>query len=354
MIFQRIRNKRHFLARSFEQLGLLHMLEQAAATRGPAVTALTYHRIAEPSANAFYDPVISATPAAFHSHIEWLSNHVRLLTLDDLIGRLESRTPWHEPAVMLTFDDGYRDNVEVAVPILHKYHAPATFFIATAFLESPQLPWWDHIAYVLKRTRVTNLTLARSPDDRASPLVIDLAETSRPVAITTVVRAFLDGTILNERWFLEQLGRIAHVDLDERDLGRALFMTWDHLRQLADPARGLAVGSHTHSHQKLTRLAESLQRRELSSSKQILETHLGCEIKALAYPYGWHGTYTACTKSLAAETGYRLAFTSHERPNRRTTLDPYEISRIGISTGDSQALVRARIALHGTVGRSFL
>ena len=89
-------------------------------------------------------------------------------------------------------------------------------------------------------------------------------------------------------------------------------------------------------------------------SKQILETRLGSEVPALAYPYGWPGTYTPATKREAAEAGYRLAFASREGVNRPMTLDPYEVSRLGVGSGDSAALLRARVALHAAFGQSFL
>ena len=63
---------------------------------------------------------------------------------------LESGSPWSEPAALITFDDGYRDNFEVAAPILRERNVPATFFLPTAFLEAPRLPWWDQVAYAIK------------------------------------------------------------------------------------------------------------------------------------------------------------------------------------------------------------
>ncbi len=93
VMFHRIPNKRAFLATAFERLGLLRFLEQTIARRRPGLIVLTYHRIAEPGADLFYDPVISATPESFRAQVEWLRNHVRLLTLDELIDQVESGSP---------------------------------------------------------------------------------------------------------------------------------------------------------------------------------------------------------------------------------------------------------------------
>ena len=79
MMFRGIPNKREFLARAFERLGVLTLLERTIARGRPGLVVLTYHRIAEPDTDLFYDPVISATPESFRAQVEWLHNRVRLL-----------------------------------------------------------------------------------------------------------------------------------------------------------------------------------------------------------------------------------------------------------------------------------
>jgi peptidoglycan/xylan/chitin deacetylase (PgdA/CDA1 family) len=351
-ILRLVPNKREFTARALKRLGILRALERMAAVRSPGLTVLTYHRIADPKTSLFYDPVISATPDAFRAQIDWLSKHVRVLTLEALVERVQNGSLWKEPAVLITFDDGYRDNFDVALPILAERDVPATFFIPTAYLDEPQLPWWDHVAYVIKRAPPGRFTLERSRERRTPPLEIDLETMPRSAAITAVIRALLDNTVDDERRFLDDLTRRAEVAVDAESLGRSLFVTWDQLKQLAKLGTKVAVGSHSRSHANLARLDEESQRLEISMSKQILETRIGCEIKAFAYPYGWPGTYTNSTKALVAQAGYHLAFASREGVSRRDVFDPWEISRLGVGSGDSVTLLRARMALHAEIGRS--
>ncbi len=277
-----------------------------------------------------------------------------MLSLPELMAMQESGSPWREPVALVTFDDGYRDNFEVAVPILREHHVPATFFLLSEFLEAPRLPWWDQVAYTIKQTRQRRLVLERSPDRSRPSLSIDLEAMPRSLAIMAIIRAFLDHTIADERWFLEQLSARAEVPIDGESLGCSLFASWDQVRQVVDLDSTLTIGSHGHSHQKLAGLDEGSQRHELIESKRILESRLGREVAALAYPYGWSGAYTPQTKALAAEAGYRLAFAAIEGVNRPDTLDPYEIRRLGVGSGDSPVLLRARAALFAAFGASFL
>src|SRR3954447_9440596 len=113
-----MKNKREILARLFGRWGLVGLLERVAAASRPGLIVLTYHRIAEPGADPFYDPVISATPKSFRAEIEWLRRHVRVLALSEVVSMLESGSRLREPCALVTFDDGYRDNFELAAPIL--------------------------------------------------------------------------------------------------------------------------------------------------------------------------------------------------------------------------------------------
>jgi peptidoglycan/xylan/chitin deacetylase (PgdA/CDA1 family) len=349
-----IPNKRQFLAQVLGRAGAIGLLERAAAARGQALVVLTYHRIADPAADGLYDPVISATPDSFRTQIEWLHNRFRVLTLNELEARLQNAGCWTEPAAFVTFDDGYRDNFVLAAPILREFDVPATFFIPTEFPESSRIPWWDHVAYVIKQTNVKQLMLKRSPHGGDPPLLIDLDRVSRHAAIMTVIDAFLADTIADEARFLEQLASQAEVAVSTQTLNRELFMTWDQVKQLADAGPRFSIGSHAHSHRKLAKLDDETQRRELAQSKAILENRLGRPVDALAYPFGWSGAYRASTKMAAKEPGYRQAFSALAGVNRRGTIDPYEIRRLGVGSADSVALLRARSALYSALGRSFL
>jgi peptidoglycan/xylan/chitin deacetylase (PgdA/CDA1 family) len=354
MLFRRIPNKREFLARAFGQAGVLVLLEQTIARRRPGLIVLTYHRIAEPGMDLFYDQVISATPESFRTQIQWFHDRMRIITLDELIDQVAGGLSWREPVMLLTFDDGYRDNFELAAPLLREQNIPATFFIPTGFLDLPKLPWWDHIAYVIKQTHVRRFVVDRCSTGSQPPLEIDLEAMSPSTAITIIIRAFLDETIPDEQWFLDQLTQVCMIEFDSEALGRDLFMSWGNVHELTASNLAFTIGSHAHSHRKLATLDIDAQRDELTRSKQILQAKLERPIKALAYPYGWPGMYTIQTKALATEAGYEFAFSAREGVNRLDSFDRYEVKRLGVGSSDTPALLRARSTLHAAFGRSFL
>ncbi len=359
----RISNKREILARALKGLGFIRLLERAAAQH-PALAVFTYHRIAVPgiASNLYYDPVISATPEAFEAQVQLMLTRFQILSLQMLLeiadgGQIavSAIAAPGKPIALITFDDGYRDNCTTAVPILRKLGVPATFFIVGGFLDTAPLPWRDHLAYVFKQTQVQQLVLKRWPED-AHPVVIALGQDSdaqqRIAAIGTIVRLFLEGMVKDEAWFLAQLDQRAELSVNAPQLGRELFMDVNQVKQLMDA--GMAVGSHSQSHQALATLDEAMQLQELSTSKRFLESVLGQEVHALAYPFGWAGTFNERTVQLARGAGYRLAFSALEGVNRPGSpgFQPLALRRLNVGTGDSPLLLRARVVLHTTFGKS--
>jgi peptidoglycan/xylan/chitin deacetylase (PgdA/CDA1 family) len=338
-----IPHKRAFLARRLRDVGVLALIERLA--RRPGLLVLTYHRIGDPSARPYYAPVGSATVEALGKELRALASTHRVLSLNECLELAERDFQTDRPVALVTFDDGYRDNFEAALPVLKAVGVPATFFLPTSFFENPRLPWWDHLSYVINTTTVPTLRL-----DVPVPLEIDLGRVSRSEAIARVVRAFLDHPEADESACLAALRARAEVDVDDAGLGRALFMAWDQARALLDA--GMSVGSHAHSHRALGNLSEADQRAELAGSKAVLERELGREIFAIAYPYGWPGMYSETTLRAARDAGYRLGFSSIEGMNRPGATDRFDVRRLGVGYADPPILHRARWALFEAFGRS--
>lgn len=342
-----VANKRSKLARGLEAAGATRALEAFAGAGRSAV--LTYHRIATPGpSNPFYDPTVSATPEGFRAHMAMLRERFRVVPAEEAAGPTDPSDP--RPRAAITFDDACRDNFDVALPILREFGLTATFFIPTDFLERPRLPWWDHVAYVAKASRLDRFEVGRTADDPA-PIVVELATPDRSAAIMGLIRPILAGEVPDVDAFLKRLEDRARVDVDSPALGRDLFMSWAHLKALA--AEGHAIASHAHSHVALGTLDDRDARRELALSRTILEAAVGRPVRAVAYPYGWPGAVSGRTFRLAAAAGYRAGFTAFEG-TVRPGCDPLAMPRLNVGGGDSPALIRTRAALWGSLGRSWL
>jgi peptidoglycan/xylan/chitin deacetylase (PgdA/CDA1 family) len=354
-----IPNKRDFLARGLAASGSLALVERFALR--PCVLVFCYHRILERGENGYYHPIDSATPADFEAHVQFVRDRFDLPHPDSWAQILLEDAAVKRPTALITFDDGYRDNYERAYPILKKLGVGAMFFLATEFLETPKLPWWDFVAYVIKQTRLKQfvleqpepLTVDIGPEDAEQPSAPERnSHSNRSGALRTVISAFLRAERPDDPSLLGHLADRAEVTVADTELTQRLFVTWDEARAMQ--AGGMAIGSHTRSHRRLAHLPEHEQASELAESKQILESALSKEVVWLAYPYGDASAFSSATKRLASRVGYHGAFALTPPISRGTQIDPFAIPRITVSSVESATLFRARADFLAVFGRSML
>lgn len=339
----RIRNKRESIARLIADSRFIHLIERAAR-RGRILVA-THHRIGVSENQPFYDLVFSATPESFAGQIRLIRDRYRIITLTELIDMIDRAAPLGEAAVLIAFDDGYRDHYDIAFPILRDLGVPATFFLPTRFIGGSEIPWWDRIAYIVKAMIKHTITL-----DHPREMKLDRSQLGRDGLIRKLVEIVFAHRDLDISSWLIHLSDRAGVDYDLGDLGEGLFMNWDQAREMA--AAGMSFGSHSHTHRELSRLTEAEVRDEFHRSKGTIERALGTKIEAIAYPFGRPETLHPATTRLAIESGYRVGFTATTGPIDCRRSDPAALSRIAIGAADSPRLVRARLALHASIGRS--
>ncbi|MCC6344956.1 MAG: polysaccharide deacetylase family protein [Bryobacterales bacterium] len=307
-----------------------------------SLLVLNYHRIGNPDDDPFDPGVFSATAAQLSEQISFLKRHVSLVTLEEALafvnGALREKT--RRCRVLITFDDGYLDNYEVAFPILRSQGVQGVFFLATSLVGSCCIPWWDQIAFLLKTARQRRFLL-HYPDD----LAVDLAGNGMTKSLRDVLGLYKrPGNADPERFIVELKDAVKGDDLPGT-LRR--FLSWDEAREMI--AGGMAIGSHTHSHTVLNQLEPEQQRGELAQSRMQLRQRLGGEIDALAYPVGAADSFSEKTQQLAKEAGYRAAFSFYGGTNLPGITRPYDVKRVGV--GDqSRTRFRVQTAICGLTG----
>ncbi|GIW85868.1 MAG: polysaccharide deacetylase [Isosphaeraceae bacterium] len=325
-----LRNKRAGLAAAFQATGLLRLLERWALR--PGVVVLAYHRIGQPEADPFYAPLISATPEAFRAQLEAIARAYRVLSLDDLLAAIDHRDQLHveRPSVLLTFDDGYRDNLDLAAPILSRLGLPATLFATTGFLNHERLPWWDRVAYALQTTRLPTITV-----DRPASRTFDLRHGREP-AITALINDFIAAGWEADDADLAHLEARCQVTVNPTQLASQLFLAPADLPALR--AFGFSLAAHTHTHRRLATLDQAAQRAELASRPPDA-------LPALAYPFGGPDSFNTTTLRLAREAGYQIAFALRGGAIRPGPVDRFACPRLAVTSADTLPLLRARLAL---------
>lgn len=300
------------------------------------VPILAYHGVLA-DADAARDPLHNrrrqhVPRARFESHLRYLVSQRQPLALSRLIACLsEGRDP-PERAVVLTFDDGYRNVLTQALPLLRELRVPATVFVVTGAVDQPF--WQDRVEAALEAT--ARRALAWS--GRTFALDTPRGREQAAMALLAELDAVPD-TVREERIerLLTALDCRGSCAADERTRLR-----WDEVRALRDG--GLEIGSHADLHEPLTRRAPHDAAAALAASRDILARELGAPPAAISYPYG------ACDRALARaahEVGYACALTSTPHLVQPRD-DLFQLGRVLIGADDD--LLRLRAALSGLRG----
>ena len=314
--------RRDLVARFLARTGLGAALRRAGVWDGLLV--LNYHRIGDGSASTFDRNVWTTTEDEFDAQIAFVTRHADVVgpeNVRDLAGRRGRH-------VLVTFDDGYRDNHDVALPILRRHGATATFFLATGFLDDPRLPWWDEIAWMVRTSARPRIPMAEAS--------VRLDEPDRVHAVTTLVDAGKRLPHDAVDAFLDALAEAAGTGRAGPSAWPDQWMTWDHARALL--AAGMSVGGHTVDHPILARLDAAGQREQIEGCRRRLRDELGIPMRWFSYPNGDPGSYDEVTRAILADAGVELAFTFDGSRPRLGALDPYAITRATVSPATSRAL----------------
>lgn len=287
------------------------------------LTVLNYHRVDEfEAAREVDEGVLDATPASLDRQLARLRRHCTPIALGDLIAHLDGADLPANPA-LVTFDDGYKDNLENALPILKRHGIRATFFIATSFVAERRLFWWDRISWTLKNARRRQFRLDY-------PAVLDVnLDASLTQSAWLLHRVVKTTRLLDLERFLGDLAARADAPWDsatERALVDRLIMTWDDVRALR--RAGMDVGSHTRSHRVLRTLATEALSGELAGSRADLESALEESIDTIAYPVGPSIAGEPEIRAAMIAAGYRLGFTYGTGLQPLNAFDALDIHRI--------------------------
>ena len=315
------RGKRELLASGLLWSGASFLLSQLPAK--DSLLVLNYHRIGNPDDDLFDPGVFSATADQFNDQISYLKRHVSPVTLKEALSFIDGATNanGHRCRVLITFDDGYLDNYEIAYPILRSHGMQGVFFLATSMVGTCHVPWWDHIAYLVKTARSRRFSL-RYPAD----LAVDIDENGLTESLRAILRSYKRPDNADPARFIRELAEEAKGEDPPGTLRR--FLNWDEAREMT--RGGMAIGSHTHSHGVLSQLQPDQQYEELSKSRAILKEKVGVDADVLAYPVGAKTSFTNQTQRLAQDAGYHSAFSFYGGTNMQGKTFPYDVARIGI------------------------
>jgi peptidoglycan/xylan/chitin deacetylase (PgdA/CDA1 family) len=309
-----------------------------------------YHRVTE-LAN---DPYLMAvTPEHFAEHMEVVRKFYFPIGLEQLAQALRGgKIP--KRAVVVTFDDGYVDNLYNARPILERYEIPAMVFVTTGHIGNPSEFWWDELDRLLLQPGtlpvvcelpLNGRTLHCQLDEAAAYTTADYERhrawhiereddpTPRHRLHRLLYQLLHSLTQKDQRKLLDNLRAWASAGPTGRPTHRTLLP--DELSQLAD-RRLIEIGAHTVTHPLLGKLPLAAQRDELRQSRTRIEELLDHQVISFAYP---HGSYTQETLAVVQEAGFSIACSSDTDVIRKGS-DTLRLPRMSMRNWDGTSFAR--------------
>lgn len=286
-----------------------HLSPAGAAGR---LQIFIFHRVL-----AAPDPLAPGEPdrATFDRLCGWIRAWFQVLPLDEAVRRLRDAS-LPARAAAITFDDGYADNHDVALPVLARYGLNATFFVATGFLDGGRM-WNDTVIEAVRGTRRATI------EDPDAGLV-------RPVPLSTAEdRRRAIRTVIGHVKYMEPRRRIEVVEAFARRCGAPLpgdlMMSSDQVRALR--RAGMVVGAHTVNHPILARLDDAEAEREIDSGRRALESMLNERVGLFAYPNGKPGEdYGETAVAIVRRLGFDAAVSTRWAAAGRGA-DPHQLPR---------------------------
>ncbi|MHA6616964.1 polysaccharide deacetylase family protein [Pseudonocardia sp. DLS-67] len=263
----------------------------------------------------YFAPRRGSGPRGLAQQLRLLRTFANVLPLESALADLTAGRPLPRRAVALTFDDGYRDNLTIAGPILRDLGLPATCFLVPGLLSRTARPWWEELAHAVAHAGVTEITW----DQRVLPLRTTV---QRRAALPPLVQGLKDRDRTAREAATEKIvellapSRRFHVDEH--------FMDWDDALRLR---AHMTIGSHSSHHAILSREDDATQAADLRSARAQLQERLEVETPVLAYPNGGTADYCTGTLKAAQRAGHSHAVTTRPGMNKATT-PPFEVRRI--------------------------
>lgn len=311
---------------------------------------LMYHRIAEEKVDPWE---LCVTPKNFAEHLDVLKNEARPVSLRQMSqAHKQGKIP--DRSVVVTFDDGYVDNLYSAKPLLEKYDIPATVFVAGGHIGHEREYWWDELERIFLRpgTLPEKLTLridgknlqwelgeyanySEAEYQRYSDWTVDWQEgpTIRQSLYFSLHQLLQPLRETERNKVMDGLLAWADVNPVQRLTRRAL--SYDELI-LLKKGDSIEIGSHTMTHPFLSSLPKKIQQKEIRQSKILLEECIGQPVTSFAYPYG---NYSPETVEIVREMGFDCACsTINENVWRRS--NRFLLPRVGVENSDGEQFLK--------------
>ncbi len=287
-----------------------------ARLQDPVGLILAYHGVTDEQNGAFRGPFgEDVSRKNFREQMLFLKKNFSVCSLEIFLSKIEKKKTLKKPLAAVTFDDGYKNLIDLALPVLEEHEIPATVFLSTAAVERSWIPFQFQLYGSLKIRDDFSIQL------KGKTVQIGVNADSKKKAyyrIKDLTRGF-DKT---------KLARVINeINPDNsREKFKEKFLSWEDVKFLSEHPL-VTAGSHGHNHLHLNQVTGETAQRDIKISRNLIRKHTGSDVIFFAYPYG---DYSMSLNKYIMSEGFSHAFTTkNEGVGISHRYLPYQIPRFG-------------------------
>lgn len=278
---------------------------------------LVYHSVAHGTSTRWIDPAKRMSLESFKRQMDYLARYRNVVPLSRVVQSLRDGDPLPAGSVAITFDDGYRDNLTEAFPVLAGLGLPATVFIPSQHIEDREPPWINRLYSSIVHRKLAYLKLDQG-----------IRFEGRLETVSQCAAAYVE--LSKQLFALDYEPRKTVLADIARQLGSdpipvPIGMNWSDVRESIERYPGIEFGSHTVTHLDMSSATPEVVSTELANAKESIESAINKPVRYFAYPYSRVGKGD---EARVAAAGYDAGFAGAEATRVETGCCEYRIPRM--------------------------
>ena len=291
---------------------------------------LNYHKVFPDNDLPKANDSLVVSVSKFKEQLLFLKENYNLVSLDDLLNFEKNK----RAKISITFDDGYKDNLIHALPILKELNVPATVYVVTKFLKGELSLWWRELhEYIFENSNNVKFTY----NEKKYDLLIN-NNFEKKKTFTKLREEIKKLNKSEQAKFL-----FAITKTKERKQYKNEFLSAEDIKVLnSNPL--ITIGAHTHNHLSLKNLTKNECIEEIVTSKKILENLLSCKIEHFSYPYGTNHDVGKREFQIVKDLGFKSAVTTSVGKLKKRNL--FNLSRIHINQNANKDILKLKLSIY--------
>lgn len=306
-------------------------------SRVQPVGILMYHRFCQDGDS---DLLPRLPVGRFESHLRCLKKQMEVISLNEFVERRKEGKAVLQPSVILTIDDGYVDNYELAFPVLERLALPATIYLTAGLIGTEQGLWLDDIEEALRNTRKESFVCKEVFGEREVRIRTD--EEKRG-ALRKAYEVLLRRPNSDRRGSIERL--LNALEVERKGFASRKMMSWEETKEMAE--KGICFGAHTMTHPTLSAEKEEEAEQEIRESKSRIEEELGAPVRHFAIPNGQDEDFREALRGYCRAIGFDSVVTTNFGAILSSD-DPFALRRL---PGSEPVHVFSCVLLRAFLGR---